>query len=135
MRVIALVHKEEGTSFGVSFPDFPGCISAGDTLDEALASATEALNFHIAGMMEDGDELPQVRSAEVLRADPEVAEEFEGATIAVLPAFVPGRRTARVNITLDGDLLEEIDAVAKTFPGGRSGFLAQAAREKIQRAG
>ncbi|KAB2876452.1 MAG: HicB family protein, partial [Bauldia sp.] len=38
---VALVHKNAGTSYGVSFPDLPGCISAGDTLDEALANAAE----------------------------------------------------------------------------------------------
>jgi len=40
---IALVHKDEGTSYGVSFPDVPGCISAGDTFEDAVANAVEAL--------------------------------------------------------------------------------------------
>jgi hypothetical protein len=34
---VALVHKDEGTSYGVSFPDFPGCISAGDTMGRRLS--------------------------------------------------------------------------------------------------
>ena len=37
---LALVHKDEGTSYGVSFPDVPGCISAGDTFEEAVADAS-----------------------------------------------------------------------------------------------
>ena len=134
MRVVALIHKDEGTSYGISFPDFPGCISAGGTLDQVLASGTEALNAHIALMLEDGDPIPTPRGLDELRADPEFADDFDGAMVATVPAFVPGRRTQRVNITIDGDLLEEIDRAAKTFPGGRSGFLAQAAREKIARA-
>ena len=133
MRVVALIHKDEGTSYGISFPDFPGCISAGDTLDQVLASGTEALNAHIALMLDDGDPIPAPRGLDELRADPEFADDFDGAMVATVPAFVPGRRTQRVNITIDGDLLEEIDRAAKTLPGGRSGFLAQAAREKITR--
>ena len=40
---IALVHKDAGTSYGVSFPDVPGCVSAGDTFEDAVANAGEAL--------------------------------------------------------------------------------------------
>ena len=47
---IALVHKDEGTSYGVSFPDVAGCISAGDTFEEAVANAAEALTGHFAAM-------------------------------------------------------------------------------------
>lgn len=133
MRVIALIHQAGG-SYGISFPDFPGCISGGDDLDETLVMGTEALNMHIASMLEDGDMIPVPRGLDDLRADPEFTVDFEGAVVATVPVFVPGRKTQRVNLSIDGDLLEEIDAAAKAFPGGRSGFLAQAAREKIASA-
>ena len=55
---IALVHKDDDSDYGVSFPDFPGCITTGSTLDEARAMAAEALAFHIEGMNEDGDPIP-----------------------------------------------------------------------------
>ena len=55
---LALIHKEARSNYGVSFPDFPGCITAGSTLDEARANAAEALAFHIEGMIEDGEALP-----------------------------------------------------------------------------
>jgi predicted RNase H-like HicB family nuclease len=55
---IALVHKDDGTSYGVSFPDVPGCISAGDTFEEAVANAAEALAGHFALMKADGDAVP-----------------------------------------------------------------------------
>jgi predicted RNase H-like HicB family nuclease len=134
MRVIAVIHRDEGGHFGISFPDFPGCVSGGETLDEVLVRGTDALNGHIALMLDDGDTVPAARSLDALRGDPEFAVDFEGAIVASVPAFIPGRKTQRVNITLDGDLLEAIDVAAKTFPGGRSGFLAQAAREKIVNA-
>src|SRR6266702_8757706 len=53
-QYIALIHKEAGSDYGVSFPDFPGLITAGATLDEALALAEEALAFHLDGLTEDG---------------------------------------------------------------------------------
>jgi predicted RNase H-like HicB family nuclease len=55
---IALIHKDADSDYGVSFPDFPGCITAGSTLDEARAMAAEALAFHIEGMREDGQKIP-----------------------------------------------------------------------------
>ena len=58
MDYIAYLHKERRSDFGVSFPDFPGCITAGKTLDEARRMAAEALAIHIAGMAEDGDAIP-----------------------------------------------------------------------------
>lgn len=131
MRVVAVIHRERGTDYGISFPDFPGCISAGKTLDEALDRGTEALGAHIAVMLEDGDPMPELRDLEVLRADPEFAVDFKDAIIATVPAFVPGSRTQQVEVTLDGALLREIDLAAKFFPGGRNAFLAAAARDKI----
>ncbi|MBC8129534.1 MAG: type II toxin-antitoxin system HicB family antitoxin [Rhizobiaceae bacterium] len=122
MRVVALIHQE-AACYGISFPDFPGCISGGEGLDETLAQGTEALNMHIASMLEDGDVIPVPRGLDDLRADPEFAVDFDGAVVATVPAFIPGRKTQRVNVSIDGDLLDEIDAAARTFPGGRSGFL------------
>ncbi|MFY9875652.1 MAG: type II toxin-antitoxin system HicB family antitoxin, partial [Rhodomicrobium sp.] len=40
----ALVDKDAESDFGVSFPDFPGCVSAGETLEDALIGAQEALS-------------------------------------------------------------------------------------------
>jgi len=47
MDYIAIIHKEADSDFGVSFPDFPGCITADLTLDEAKDMALEALAGHI----------------------------------------------------------------------------------------
>jgi len=59
MDYIAYLHKDRKSDFGVSFPDFPGCITAGRTLEEARRRAAEALSFHIAGMIEDGEKIPK----------------------------------------------------------------------------
>lgn len=66
---IALIHKDAGSDYGVSFPDFPGCVTAGHSLDEARLFAVEALTLHIDGMIEDGDAIPRPSSLETIMAD------------------------------------------------------------------
>ena len=83
---IALVHKDNGTSYGVSFPDVPGCISAGDTFEQAVDNAAEALAGHLAALRDDGDEMPAPRSIEQLRQDAEFADDVSDAVVAfVIP--------------------------------------------------
>ncbi len=81
---IALVHKDEGTSYGVSFPDVPGCISAGDTFEEAVANAAEALAGHLALMRADGDVIPAPRSFEELKRDRGFADDAADAIVTVV---------------------------------------------------
>ena len=67
-RFIALIHKDAGSEFGVSFPDLPGCVTAGATLDEARDMAAEALALHLEGMVEDGEAIPEPSSLEAVMA-------------------------------------------------------------------
>lgn len=71
---IALIRKDPDTDFGVDFPDFPGCISAGLTMEEACTMAAEALAGHIASMKEDGDIIPDPSPLDVVMADPDNAD-------------------------------------------------------------
>jgi predicted RNase H-like HicB family nuclease len=50
MIYLALIHQEPEGEFGVSFPDFPGCVTAGSSLAEVKALAGEALFGHIEAM-------------------------------------------------------------------------------------
>jgi len=70
MEYIAYLHKDRDSDYGVSFPDFPGCITAGSALGEARSRAAEALALHVAGMREDGDPIPQPSTLDDLRTDP-----------------------------------------------------------------
>ena len=70
MEYIAYLHKDRKSDFGVSFPDFPGCVTAGKTLDEARRMAAEALGLHIEGMMEDGEAIPEASMLDDLTNDP-----------------------------------------------------------------
>jgi predicted RNase H-like HicB family nuclease len=83
-QYIALVHKDEGTSYGVSFPDVPGCISVGDTFEQAVANAAEALAGHFAAMRADGDGIPAPRNFEDLRRDPEFNADSADAIVTMV---------------------------------------------------
>lgn len=55
---VALIHKEPDNDFGVMFPDFPGCASAGGTVDDAMKSAADALSAHAEVMRSYGETIP-----------------------------------------------------------------------------
>lgn len=59
-KYIAVIDKD----FGIIFPDFLGCVSVGDNIDDAKIKAQEVLQFHIQGMREDGEELPEPKTIE-----------------------------------------------------------------------
>jgi predicted RNase H-like HicB family nuclease len=71
---------------GIWFPDLPGCFSGGDTLDEALHNAPEAIQLYIESMLEDGKAIPVPRSAREIKADPEWQEDMATYMIALIPA-------------------------------------------------
>lgn len=127
-QYIGLIHKEGESDYGVSFPDFPGCVTAGRTLDDARAMAEEALALHIEGMVEDGEDIPEASSLELVMSDP---ENRDGVAILVaLRAKSP--KTIRVNVTLPEDVLDRIDRYASDHGYTRSGFLAKAATHVIE---
>jgi predicted RNase H-like HicB family nuclease len=74
MNIPIAIHKDPGSSYGVSVPDLPGCISAGSTIDEAMLMAREAILLHLEGILEDGLEWPTPSDVETLRADPDYAD-------------------------------------------------------------
>jgi len=126
---IAIVHKDPKSDFGISFPDFPGCITAGKDIDEAKDMAQEALTLHIQGMIEDGEKFPAPSKLEEIMADPDFAD-----AVAYLVVGVPDAkpRTVRVNITVPEMTLKQIDAAARKRGMSRSSFLVHAAQNAIQ---
>ena len=93
---IGLVHKEENSSYGITFPDAPGCFSAADELDQVFVKAEEALKAWIDEWSADGLPLPQTRDLSVIKADPQWAREFVDVAlvIAVGPPSSPMRSAA-----------------------------------------
>ena len=124
---IGVIHKHPGSIFGVSFPDFPGCISAADDLSDVPAAAKEALELCVEGMIEDGDRLPEPRSLTDIQAD---GAWNDYQAILVIDVALPARQV-RANISIDEALLIKIDRVAEDSGMTRSGFLAVAARQLI----
>ena len=106
----------------MDFPDFPGCITAGKTLEEAHKGASEALRFHVKGMLEDGDSIPEPTSLDKIMAD----RSNKGAVPFLVT--VPDTKTKRVNITLPESVLEEIDEYARRHKMSRSAFLLEGAK-------
>ena len=88
---VAIVEEEEGKAVGVWFPDLPGCVSAGDTLDEAMLNAEEALELWAGAMIESGQEIPPPRSLTDLKTDSEVAPDLANFMVALIP-FPEGLR-------------------------------------------
>ena len=95
---IGLIHKDADSDYGVSFPDFPGVITAGTSLDDAQALAEEALTLHVDGLVEDGEALPEPSTLDAVMELPD----------------------SRRHVTLPEDILERID---KSRRVGRSAFL------------
>ncbi len=126
---IAIVHKDPNSDFGVSFPDFPGCITAGATIDEAKDSAREALALHIQGMLADGDSLPHPMKLETIMDDPNFTDAAAYLVVDV-PDVKP--RIVRVNITLPESTLKLIDTAAKKRGMTRSSFLVHAAQNAVE---
>jgi predicted RNase H-like HicB family nuclease len=122
---VALLHKDPDSDYGVSFPDFPGCITAGSTLEEAWRLAEEVLAFHMDGMRSGGEPIPQPSTIDAIMADP---ENIGGLPFLVAVPDPPGR-SQRINVTLPEDLIAAIDRTTKN----RSRFLAEAARERLAR--
>jgi predicted RNase H-like HicB family nuclease len=122
---IGIIHKDAGSDFGVSFPDFPGVITAGTDLDDARAMAEGALALHIEGMSEDGEAIPEPSTLDEVMSDP---NNRTGVAILVsVKAEQP--KAVRVNITLPEDVLERIDNYAEAHGFTRSGLLAQAVKK------
>lgn len=126
---IGLIHKDPGSDYGVSFPDFPGVISAGTDLDDARQMASEALALHLEGLVEDGADIPEPSSLENIMAD---ADNRKGVAILV-GVRMETKKAVRVNVTLPEDVLRQIDRFAVSKGLTRSGFIALAAMHEIDR--
>ena len=130
MRFAVVVHKDEGSSYGVSVPDLPGCISGGDTLDEAFASVQEAILLQLEGILADGEPMPKTHPIQKHQANEDFQDGIWGF-VEVDLADVPDKAT-RVNITVPSRMLATIDTWAKLEGESRSGFLLRAALEHIE---
>jgi predicted RNase H-like HicB family nuclease len=115
---------------GVAFPDFPGCFAAADEWDALPAAIQEAVQAHFHG---EPGAVPAPTALESLVADP----QYEGGVWLLADVDLTQIDTSpvRLNISLPANLVEQIDAYARSHGATRSGFLAQAARLAMAQQG
>jgi len=126
---VALLHKakKKTAPYGVIFPDFPGCVFSGKTMDKALENARRGLIFHIEGMQKSGEPIPKPTSIDKIIRDP----KNRVAIPTLVKVILPTGRTKRLNISMDAGLLLEIDQAVKILGKNRSEFLADAAKDML----
>lgn len=108
MRFTLCIHKDEGTDYGVTVPDLPGCFSAGATIDEALDMAKEAIEFHCQSLLEDGEAIPEAQAPETHVGNPDYAGGF-WAFVDVDAIELMGK-IDRFNVTMPALLVRHVDA-------------------------
>jgi predicted RNase H-like HicB family nuclease len=127
MDYIAYLQKDRDSDFGVSFPDFPGCVTAGRTLEEARRMAAEALAMHVAGMIEDGEVVPEPSNLDALKNDP----NMRGAVTVLIGVEPVPEKTVRINITARKSQLDAIDRLAGQAKMTRSAYIVQSALNRF----
>ena len=127
LHYYGIVHKDEDSAFGVSFPDLPGCFSAADDEADLISNAGEAIALYL----DDVDNAPTPADYQHIRqlAADDLAE---GAFLIRVPYIRDAGKTVRVNITLDQGMLDAIDEEAGRRKVSRSAFLSAAARHLIE---
>ena len=129
---LAYVYKDPASSFGVSFPDLPGCYGAGESYDEAIENAKVSLREYAQAMADDGMDMPKPRTHGDLAANAtEKIEMSKAAFVIEVPLIVSGQRQ-RVNVSIDAGILSAIDAYVSAAGTTRSAFLTEVAFAKIQ---
>jgi predicted RNase H-like HicB family nuclease len=125
MFIPVAIHKDDGTSYGVTVPDIPGVFSYGDTFEHALLNAKEAITSHVMILLEDGDYSPiMTTSITELQQHP----DFQDATwgLVDIDEALLNTEQVRFNVSWPGYLVHIVDAYVKSNHETRSGFLAKA---------
>lgn len=123
---LALVEKDEGSAFGIRFPDLPGCFSAADDEKDILPNAVEALELWF-------EDSPESHPRPLGAVAAECADELAaGAFLIAVPHIRRTSRQRRVNVSMDAGTLDAVDAAAEQLGLTRSGFLAMAALNEIK---
>jgi predicted RNase H-like HicB family nuclease len=131
MEVIMLypvyVHKEKNSAYGMTFPDFEGCFSAADTVNDISRMAQEAVELHFEG---ESIAIPPPSTPEQWQQD----ERFSGGFWMMVDIDLGKikNRPVRLNISLPEYLVRQIDEFAASHHMTRSGFIAKATQEAIR---
>ncbi|PTR17474.1 putative RNase H-like HicB family nuclease [Nitrosospira sp. Nsp2] len=121
---IAIELGDEEHCYGVVVPDLPGCFSSGDSIDDAITNAHEAVMLHLESYLDQGLAFPKPLPIDEHRKNP----EFDGWVWAMVSVDLSqlDDNVERVNITVPKRVLRVIDEGAKRAGENRSSFLAKA---------
>ena len=125
MRYPIIMHTENHRVFGVTVPDLPGCFSVGDSIEEAIDNAHEAIMLYIEDIMADGESIPlptQIVDMTDFYPD-EGTALLAYIDVDLEPVLGPAKR---INITIRPAMLQIIDIRAKARGMNRSEYLAYA---------
>ena len=131
MRYPVVIHKDEGSSYGVTVPDLPGCFSGGDTLDDAFDMAREAIVGHIETLLMDGHPIPENAPPGMHQANQDYTEGIWGLVDVDVSKL--SDKTVRVNVTMPARVLAIIDEAAVREGESRSGLLTRAVLDHMSR--
>lgn len=127
MELPLAIHKDKDSVYGVTVPDVPGCYSWGDTIDDAIRNAREAVYSHFEAVATDGGAIDELNPSNIESLA--AREEFAGAIWALVDIDISrlDTRPARINISVPRFVLKKIDTYADARHETRSGFLSRAA--------
>jgi predicted RNase H-like HicB family nuclease len=127
MKYPIVIHKDKDSDYSVTFPDIPGCFSAGSTIEDALDMAQEAAECHIEGLLIDSEPIPTPSDIEVHKDDPNYSQGFWALVEVDISKL--SLKARRINITMPERLINTVDQYAKRHGSSRSGLLTQAVTE------
>jgi len=130
-RFPVVLHSDDGIRYGVTVPDLPGCFSAGDSLDKALDSVREAIDLHLQGLCEEGQDLPLPQAVAHYQSHADFAGGIWALVEVDMARFLD--TPENIHIRVPRRILEHIDACAKTLGTSRSDFMVQAAQQVMAR--
>jgi predicted RNase H-like HicB family nuclease len=128
-RYVAIICKDADSAFGVHFPDLPGCIAAGNTLEDAIDNAGVALRL----WSEDISEIPSPTAMADLLKQKDVRGDLDTGGLAILVPLLTSGRKQRLNIMIEPTLVEATDFAARTTGVSRSAYIERALQSELGR--
>ncbi|MEM7693862.1 MAG: type II toxin-antitoxin system HicB family antitoxin [Pseudomonadota bacterium] len=122
----AIVFQEDTAGYGLIVPDVPGCVSEGDTLEETLANASEAL-----GLALEGRRAPQPRALRDVLSDKSLADDLSRGAIVYVTLPAAGQGWHRPTVTVAPELARALDENAAITGRSRDAQVDAAVRRAL----